>query len=78
MDPGHPNMMGRRGDGTISINMELAALYVFLRLLAPAQKATWLVPQVAWDNIYQKKVTKRLRTLFGSSKEMIHDKVTNK
>ena len=48
--------------------MELAALSdVFLRLLAPAQKAAWLVPQVAWDNIYQEKVTKRLRTFFGSS-----------
>jgi len=59
--------------------MELAALSdVFLRLLAPAQKAAWLVPQVAWDNIYQKKVTKRLRTFFGSSKKVIHEKVTKK
>jgi len=59
--------------------MELAALSdVFLRLLAPAQKAAWLVPQVARDNIYQKKVTKRLCTFFGSSKKVINEKVTNK
>ena len=78
MDPGHPNMMGRRGDGTIGIICNWLHYVMFFSAYShqlkklPGWRHRWL------GITYQKKVTKRLRTFFGSSKKMIHLKVTKK
>ena len=78
MDPGHPNMMGRRGDGTINIICNwLHYMMFFLRLLAPAQKTAWLVPQVAWDNISEKGYEKVMH-IFRKLTKVIHEKITKK
>ena len=79
MDPGHPNMMGRRGDGTISIIWNWLHYLMFFSAYSHQLKKLlgWCHRWLGITYI-RKKVTKRLRTFFGSSTKVIHEKVTNK
>ena len=68
-------MMGRRGDGTISIICNWLHYMMFFSAYSHQLKKLlgWCHK---WLGItYQKKVTKRLRTLFGSSKKVIQKKL---
>ena len=78
MDPGHPNMMGRRGDGTISIICNWLHYMMFFSAYSHQLKKLlgWCH---RWLGItYIRKGYEKVTHVFRKLKKMIHEKVTKK